>query len=273
MPGPGNEILEGGDHLAAIADTQGKGILAGEKLTEGVAQAGVEQHALGPALPGPQHVAVGEAAAGHQPPETGQVLASGEQVAHVHIESRKTGPVEGRGHLHLPVYALLPQDGHGRAHPGGDIGGTDILLRIEAQRHRQARISGGDALILLAGTFGVVPQGLYLVAGTGPQLLQARPRVRQQVGSAAADGNDIARGRLAQQVQAVSQAQFRRPGAEGGEIGPAQLHYRAGFLTEQLRQRLPRQRCQVQLQAAVAGEGHFQQGHQQAPVGAVVIGQ
>ena len=51
------------------------------------------------------------------------------------------------------------------------------------------------------------------------------------------------------------------------------LQHDAAFLAEQLRQRRSARRIERDLEAAVAGEGHLRQRHEQSAVGAIVVGQ
>jgi hypothetical protein len=65
----GNQRLELGEHLAAIADPQGKAVGSLEEGLEHITQLGIEQDAFGPAAACPQHVAERETATGRKPVE------------------------------------------------------------------------------------------------------------------------------------------------------------------------------------------------------------
>lgn len=63
----GNERLDAAEELAAVADAEGEGVGAVEKIAEFLARGLVPQDAVGPALAGAEDVAVAEAAAGGEP--------------------------------------------------------------------------------------------------------------------------------------------------------------------------------------------------------------
>src|SRR5690606_12935859 len=153
-------------HLAAVAHAQREAVLALEERLEAVTGTGVEQDRLGPAFTSPQDVAVREAAARYQALELLQADASGQDVAHVHVDSAEACTVEGRGHFHLAVDALLTQDRHLRAQAFLDVGRRNVLIHIEGQLGSQARVFFvEEGFELLVGTVGVIAQALDLVAG------------------------------------------------------------------------------------------------------------
>src|SRR5690606_19639168 len=101
----GDQFAQVGQHLTAVAHTQGEGVGAGEEVAEGLAGLFIEQDRLGPTFTGAQHVTVGEAATGDQTTEVGQIDAATEDVAHVHVDGGEAGAGEGCGHFHLTVDA------------------------------------------------------------------------------------------------------------------------------------------------------------------------
>ena len=109
-----NERLQRGEHLAAVARTEGEGVAAREELFEFGAHPRVVQDGRRPAAPGAEHVAIGKAAARDDPLESAERLASGEKIGHVHIDRLESRAVERRRHLHLAIDALLAQDGDPR---------------------------------------------------------------------------------------------------------------------------------------------------------------
>ena len=125
-----DDVAQAGHHLAAVADTEREGVAAREEALELRARALVEQHRLRPAAAGAQHVAVGEATAGRDAADRCQVERAREHVAHVHVDRLEAGAVEGRGHLVLPVDALLAQHRHARARAGGYERRLDAPARV-----------------------------------------------------------------------------------------------------------------------------------------------
>ena len=58
----------------------------------------------------------------------------------MNIVRRETRALAHRRGLGVTVDALLAQDGERRARAARQVGGGNVLLGIEAERHRQARI-------------------------------------------------------------------------------------------------------------------------------------
>ena len=142
----GNQFLERGQHLTAIAHAQGKGRVAREERRKFFARPRVEQDRLRPPFARPENIAVGKSAAGHQPVKSSQPHAAAQDIGHVHIVGIESRAREHGGHFRLAVDALFAQDGDGRARAARDEGRRHILARIEAQgahagpdrRHRRA---------------------------------------------------------------------------------------------------------------------------------------
>ena len=113
-------------------------------------------------------------------------MATGDQVAHVHVVGLEAGQVEGGRHFALAVDALLAQDGDAGAlaHDGGR--GRHVTPGLDGgggQAHRQV------GRLILGGTFQgeglgragrVVAQAGDAVAGLGPGLLQRGARQAEQ---------------------------------------------------------------------------------------------
>ena len=74
-------------------------------------------------------------------------------------------------------------------------------------------------------------------------------------------------------MHAVRQAVNRQNGFHRLTVCGADLNHRPQLFVEQRGQMVVAQRGDIRFHAAVAGKGHFRQGHQQTAVGAVVVGQ
>ena len=133
-----------------------------EERLELLAQRGVEQDRLRPALAGAEHVAVREPAAGDQPLEAIERDAAGDEVGHVHVGGPEAGAVEHRGHLDLAVDALLAQDRDLGSRAARHVRRGDVLRRVVRQVREQARVLRVDrALVLFLGAGRVVAQRLH----------------------------------------------------------------------------------------------------------------
>ncbi len=231
------------------------------------------EDAAGPSPTGAEHIAVGEAPAGRQTRELAQVLAPGHEITHVDVDRLEARTVEGRGHLELPVDPLLPQDGHLGPGPAPDEGRGDVLVGVEAQGGRQARIVGVEqGRVSLSRAVRVVAQLLDAVAALRPQGQQGRARlVDQQPGPGAQADVVLGRGR-AEATNAAVQPLLAQHGLHLGQPRALDLQHAAGLLGEEGGDGVLL-RAQVDLDPAVSGEGHLAEGDGQPPVGDVVPGQ
>src|SRR5437660_11014790 len=142
--GAGDELLQRGEHLAAVAGAEREGVAAREEVDELGAHADVVEDRACPAASGAEHVAVGEAAAGDDALESGERSLAGEEIGHVHVDRLEARAIERGRHLDLAVYALLAQDGDAGPSAGGD--GLDLELEL----HREtAVVQVDDAVVLL----------------------------------------------------------------------------------------------------------------------------
>src|SRR5690606_3186050 len=266
-----------GQHLATVAYAQGEGVRAGEEVGEGLAGLFVEQDRLGPTFAGAQYVTVGEAATGDEPAEVCQINAAAEDVAHVHVDGGEAGAGEGGSHLDLAVDALLAQDGNRRAHAGVDVGCGDIFVDVVAEHGLKAGVLVvGQPLVLLVGAFGVVAQALDLPAGFAPGLLPVGTGARQYVLAGVIEVQLLLGFGLTDHGAAITQAGGGQLAEYGFGIVLAHLDDRTQLLVKQGSRQIAGivgQHVQVDVDAAVAGKGHFRDGSQQAAVGAVVVGQ
>ncbi len=272
MFGAGDQLLEVGEHLTAVAHAQGEAVVAFEKGGELFARPRIEQDGLGPALAGAEHVAIAEAATGDQSMEIVEAHTPGQEVRHVHIHRLEAGLVEGRGHLHLTVHPLLAQDGHPR--PGTlDPGCGDVVLGVEGELRLQPRVLGTDALERLLRTSRVVAQRLHLAGGLRPVLLQHGARGLEHRPLAMADDDALVLAQGTDDLRAMSQPSLLEAQQHVVGILVADLDHRPQLLVEQHRQIVGGQTREVDVQAGAPGEGHLAEGDEQTTVGAVVIGQ
>jgi hypothetical protein len=129
-----NQLLERGEHLAAVADAEREGILTREETRELLAHGRVEQDGFRPAFTRAEHVTVGEAATGDQPLELGERAPARQQIGHVHIVRLEAGAMQDRGGLDLAVHALLSQHRNRGPRAARDVRRRDVGLRIERER-------------------------------------------------------------------------------------------------------------------------------------------
>ena len=100
----------------------------------------VKQDRTRPAAACAEHIAVGEAPTGDQPAEAGQVAGAAEQIRHVDIVGFEACAIERCGHFVLAVDTLFAQHRNAWARAARDHRSRDILVGIETQSLREARI-------------------------------------------------------------------------------------------------------------------------------------
>ena len=245
-----------------------------EEGFELVAHAAVEQNGLRPAFARAQHVAVGEAAARHQRLEIFQTGTSGQQIAHVDVDSVKARAVEGSRHLNVGVNALLAQHRHFRTRTGRNVRRGDVFVDVEGELHVQAWILIiGLRVVLLIGTFRVITQALHLPGGFRPPHAQRGAAFAEHGVTVSFNDEAVALNGFTQIVHAVSQAMLRQNRFNRIAIRRTHLNHGAQLFVKQRSQTVFAKRRNVRFHATVAGEGHLCQGHQQAAVGTVVVGQ
>ena len=228
----------------------------------------VELDGARPALPGAQHIAVGKAAAGHQPGKVHELHAAFKHVGHVHVYRLESGLIKRPSHFSLAVDALLAEDGD--LGPLRGVRREAWWKRINALAHRKTGILLiGQRLEGLARAVGVVAQRGQPVAGLGPGLVQLHPRRGIALGAVHEQADLVVCTGRAQRLDGEA---CRQPiGGKGIGIALVHLHHHAQLFGEQLADEIAF--GQVDAQSAMSGKGHFQQGDQQAAVGAVVVGQ
>ena len=296
--GAGDDGFQVAHHLAAVADAEAEAVRAVEEARELFRQAGVEQNRFRPAFARAQHVAVREAAHGDDALEVVQFHAARNQVAHVHVDSGKTCLVHHVGRLDVRVDALLAQDGDARTHAGGDEWRGDVLVLVERDDRRHARILHVQQAVV----FGVRASRIVAQAGDAParfapQAVQFGARLGVNQLGVAREFDDVAVVQFADDMAAGAQVKraqhvhderlffrahlddgaqlFAEQGAQGQFV--AAFRYLAGPVlgVAPVARMLAfhGQHVQVDGHARVAGEGHFRQGGVQAAVRTVMVGQ
>ena len=267
--GTGDDPLQGGEHLTAVANAQGEGVRAGEKGLKMRSQGVREKDRPGPAFACTENVAVGEATAGDKTGETREIDPARHDIAQVDVDGGKASGVEGCRGLGVAVYSLLAKYRYERARPcqarralgeepeRGLLGNTGIVVVEERP-------------VLLLGALGVVSKPLHLKARLRPLALELNPRAaiarvtgrdRDRPGARrAADDRHVFPERLLQDRQ--------HPG--GVELAHLEDHPR--LLVEELLEATSTKCPEIDLEPAPGGKGHLEQRHDQATVGAVVVG-
>ena len=93
-----------------------------------------------------------------------QAAAASQDIAHMHIIGREARPVESRGHFHMTVDPLLPQNCHPGTDAPGNHGCRHVVFRVETESDRNAGIIGIVMMMVLPLPAGLLPflQGGYL---------------------------------------------------------------------------------------------------------------
>ncbi len=218
-----------------LHDAQREGVGTREERLERVARAGVEEDRLGPALARAQHVAVGEPAAGRDALEVREADAPGEHVAHVHVVRVEAGAVEGRGHLHLAVHALLAQHRDLRPRALGDVRRGHVLGRVE----REMRVEPRVVLVEERGRIpGPRTRGCRAGAGCACVIADhARCSAERFAANTARrvqhDAHLALRVRVPDHVRALRQARLAQHRHHGVALAAPYLQHRAQLLVEE----------------------------------------
>ena len=112
MFGSGNNATQVTHHLAAVTDTQCKGIGTIKERREHIQHTAVAKNGFCPTATGTQYVTIRETTASGQPNKVFQIGASGNQIGHMNVIGFKAGTGKGCGHFSLAVDALLTQNRH-----------------------------------------------------------------------------------------------------------------------------------------------------------------
>ena len=100
----------------------------------------------------------------------------------MHIYSIKARPIKNGTHLDLTVNTLLAQYGNTRLCIYIYIRGRNIIIQVEGQRDRNARIFSIENLIILfSGADRIITNTLHVVAGRRPLALQLYPTLYIQL--------------------------------------------------------------------------------------------
>ena len=148
----------------------------------------------------------------------------------MHIDGSKARAIKRRGHLHLPIHALLAQNGNSRPrcmhkrriHPLGPI-----------ERHAN-RKSGPLGILqqreLLPRALRIVAQRLNMKARLRPHRVQCGARVVIRNLAAAVNRNLVARHAASNHLS--RKASDAQPRKHLGDILRSNLHHRAQFFAE-----------------------------------------
>ena len=155
-----------------------------------------------------------------------------------------------------------------------DEGRGDVFRGIEGQRHVEPGVGGiQQPVVFLPGAFGIVAQRLHAEAGLRPGPVQLAARGLEQQAVALPETQPVVVGGAAEHMAVPAQAGRLEPLAHRLQIAGTDLHHGPQLFGEQGGDGILAEAGEIDVQPAVAGEGHFAQGHQQPAVGAVVIGQ
>ena len=260
-------------HLTAVTHAQRQRLRTMEEGFELVTHAAVEQDGLRPALARTQHVTVGEPPAGNQRLEIIQPGTPGQQVAHVDVDGVKARAVEGGRHLNVGVNALLAQHGHFWTRTGRNVRRGDVFVDVEGELHVQARIVVVRLrVVFLIGAFRIVTQALHLPGGFRPPHTQRGAAFAEHRVAVGFNHETVALHRFTEIVYAVCQTVLRQNRFHRVAICGAYLNDGTQLFVKQRRQAVFAKRCNVCFNAAVTGEGHLCQRHQQAAIGTIMVG-
>jgi hypothetical protein len=262
-------------HLAPIAHPQAEGVGAGEERRELGAGAGVEQHALGPALAGSQDVAVAEAAAGGEPPHVAERHAAGRMSVMCTSTARNPARVKAAAISTSPFTPCSRRM--------ATAGRVPVRSKAGAASSKVSRgVMPGSSRSSLSWYSGLGAGGMVAQERDAPgDIRPHRPQVRQVLVEQDRFGLQhtepvVAPGR-AQSGGYTSAGPLVEHGEHRHQVGCADLDHGAEFLGEQGSERAFRSGVgggrQVDLDPGVSGEGHFRQRGQQPAIGPVVVGE
>ena len=192
------------------------------------------------------------------------------------VDGVEARAIERRGHLDLPVHALLPQDRDARTCPRRDERRRDVVRRIEPDVRMQAGVREiVDAGEFLVGARRVVAQLLDRVADRRPVLLECRTGGREDLLAALEDAQIAFLVDHADLVDACAQAGLGEGFAHDLQIVGAHLHDSTEFLVEERGRgtALHRERTDLHVHADARREHHFRERHRKAAVRTVVVGE
>ncbi len=279
--GAGDQLVQVGQHLAAVADAEREAVRAREEGLRTASRArGVEQDRLGPALAGAQHVAVGEAAAGDQALEVGQSDA-GRSRRSLMCTSTHSKPARSKAAA-ISTWPLTPCSRRiamrGRA-PRAMKGAAMSSLGIEAELRADRPGSSASTMrvvLLVARSPGcrAAPASAKLVSDQA-----CCSSARGASSSARRRGVKphpivVASGRRSRGVRSPSPASCStlQHVVACRACGTWSTAPSSSLNSSRERRRRPGRRGRCRRPRA-AGEGHLAQGGEQAAVGAVVVGE
>mmetsp|Transcript_10641 Transcript_10641/g.26442 ORF Transcript_10641/g.26442 Transcript_10641/m.26442 type:complete len:717 (+) Transcript_10641:619-2769(+) len=254
--------------LAAVAHAEGEGVLP---HVEGIELSGevllVLEH-CGPPLGRVEDVAVREAAGEDDAAEAVERDALLHQVGHRHVPRLQPGGVQRRGHLAVTIGALLPQHCDWRASRRGERRGG---LRRERELPHGRRARAQPRRLFLGALF-LGLQLLQLGAGGLPRVAQVdHRRVEHHLARCLHLHALVARRRA---DPLTRDARGREGRLDCRCVGRGDLDDHARLLGEERCHHVGAGRHgQVEVKAAVAGEGHLEESDEDAAVAHVVAGE
>ena len=191
----------------------------------------------------------------------------------MHVIGVETGAREHRRHLGLAVHALFAQHRNRGSCAARDVGSGDVLGRIEAQRGMQAGIVHiEEPRVFLACALRIVAQRLHAKRHLAPASVQFDARTGKCHSPVGRDRHRGAGHGLAQFLAVGSEPVALEDFAHLEDPCGRNLHDRAELFGKTGSDRI-RDVAEIDVETAMAGEGHLQQRHQQPAVGAVVVGE
>ena len=201
-----------------------------------------------------------------------QILPTGNDIAHVHIDCRKPGAVKGRRHLHLAVDPLLAQDRYAGALPGSNEGRGNISVAVVAEMSGQTGILLPYGCKLLVGAIGIVADTGDGMACLCPQRLQGFASAVDQLELRGIHHNAPIGARRRNAGYRVAKADRRSASQNIGHMLGRHLQDSARLFRKEPCIGLIGRDLEIHLQTAAPRKRHFQQGDQQSTVRAVVVG-
>ena len=174
--GARHDLLERREHLAAIADAQSEGVGALEEALELLARARVIQDGFGPALARAEHVAVRESAAGHEAAEIRRASRGPESTSLMCTSCASKPTRSSTAAISTWLFTPCSRSTATFGRDLADEGRGDVLVRVEGQRHVEARRAAvAGRCEFLARAAGLVAQLAHAERGFRPGAAQVFP--------------------------------------------------------------------------------------------------
>ena len=201
-----------------------------------------------------------------------QILPAGNEIAHMHIDRRKSGAVKGRRHLHLAVDALLTQHRNTGAVSGSDKRRGNVSVTVVAELGGETRILCLNGCKFLIRAIGVVADTGNGMAGLCPQRLQRCSPAVDQLELRGIHHNAPISPRHRNAGHRFSKPDRLGTSQDIGDMFGRHLQDSARLFTKKPRIGLIWRDIEIHLQPATPRKCHLQQSDQQATVRAVVVG-